>query len=137
MKRKRFKTVLVLDQDDQILHLMGNIFSQQSEEVILCHEAKEAYEAINSHQDIDVCIADIYIDPKSTLEFCRRIDHSIPVVMVVDEGIQSSLPSGWWDLGDSTLARTQDQIESRILKATEKAIERGFMFNAAKAPKFA
>lgn len=85
VKNSIFERVLVVDDEENIRHLLGTVLKQQGWEVSLASNGKEALDALKQSNKFDVLLSDIRMPEMSGLDLLQKalaIDPELVVVMM-------------------------------------------------------
>ena len=93
------KTILAVDDDENILNLEKAILSQEGFDVISATSAKEAFEAVQG-SSIDLILLDIVMPEMDGFELCRQLKadprvKDVPVVFLTARGGGEALAEGF------------------------------------------
>ena len=91
------KTILLVDDELEILKSLGEILTRFGYQVIAKQAAQEALDSVKDGADIDLVITDYRMPGMDGLEFLnalRQMDQSVPVIMLTAYGaVESYLKS--------------------------------------------
>jgi DNA-binding response OmpR family regulator len=93
------KTILAVDDDENILNLERAILAQEGFEVIAATGAREALQAIET-RSVDLVLLDVVMPEMDGFELCRHIKadprfKNVPVVFLTARGGGESLAEGF------------------------------------------
>ncbi|HKK90434.1 MAG TPA: response regulator [Desulfobacteraceae bacterium] len=118
------KTIMVVDDDDDIRQLMEQVFQRAGYRVVLAQSAEEA-ETILEKETISVYFLDLHLPGMNGLELCRKIRKSMPMAIIHAVTGYSSL----FELSECREAGFDDYFHkpvklSKLVNAAEIAFEK-------------
>jgi CheY-like chemotaxis protein len=120
-KELKLKHVLVVDDDDDCLELISDIFLQNGVTVTLAHNGLEAKDELEKSENFDAIITDILMPQMNGYQLCELVGHQLPIVLI--SVLESdSVSSEYLDLTDAYISK--NEIQKSLIKATSKALDR-------------
>lgn len=90
MKTKRLSTLMIIDDDKDLLDLLCSFFKQRGYNVIIYEDARVALDDIESSKvSVDVVLSDFKLPVMSGVDFIKRIRKSntvLPIILMTAEG---------------------------------------------------
>ena len=112
-KFNRIQNVLIVDDDEDCLKLMSNIFRKHGVNTILAHNGLEAKDQLKMGDHFDVIVTDILMPEMNGYELCQFVNHGVPTVMVSCMG-RDSVTSNYSELTDAYLTKSNSDIKKYL-----------------------
>ncbi|MDT8716801.1 response regulator transcription factor [Clostridium sp. 19966] len=127
--------ILVVDDDKEILNLVGIYLSNEGYEV---YKALSGYEALNivKKDKLHLVVLDIMMPDMDGMEVCRQIrrEANIPIIMLSAKGQNTDKVAGLLTGADDYITKPFDQLE--FIVRVKTLLRRAYLFDRVnKAPK--
>ena len=126
------RTVLLVDDDKEIVELMREFLEDERFHVIEAYNAEEAGSALDRHS-VDCILLDVMMPGQSGLDFCRQVRKTSnpPILFVIARGEALDNIRGWSLGGDDYIVKTAtpEEVVARV-----KAVLRRYDNSEKKSP---